>query len=81
MKPARPATPLKNAPKKAPGGCKIGELLRLLGEPHVLDILYIFHADPKPRRFVAIQGELQMSPNTLSDRLRSLVQAGLLTRT
>lgn len=47
----------------------------------MLDILYVFLSDAKPRRFIELQNELQMSPNTLSDRLRSLVQAGLLTRT
>ena len=81
MSPVKPATPVKVSPKKAPGGCQIGELLRLLGESHVLDLLYVFLDEPKPRRFVQIQSELQMSPNTLSDRLRALVKAGLLTRT
>jgi DNA-binding HxlR family transcriptional regulator len=37
--------------------------------------------EPKPRRFVELQKELQMSPNTLSDRLHRLVAAGLLKRT
>ena len=74
---ARPAS----RPAKEAGGCKIGELFRLLGEPHVLDILYLFLTEPGPRRFGEIQTELKMSPNTLSDRLRSLVAAGFLTRT
>ena len=69
------------ASKKPAGGCAIGELFRLLGEPHVLDLLYIFLAEPKPRRFVQLQDELKISPNTLSDRLRGLVKAGLLKRT
>ncbi|MBI2078946.1 MAG: helix-turn-helix transcriptional regulator [Euryarchaeota archaeon] len=81
MPPVKAATPPKQVPKAAPGGCKIGELFRLLGESHVLDILYLFLAEPRPRRFVHIQDELKMSPNTLSDRLRELVKAGLLTRT
>ena len=47
----------------------------------MLDILHIFHADPRPHRFVDIQDRLRLSPNTLSERLRDLVDAGLLTRT
>ena len=74
------STPPKST-GRAPQGCKIGELLHLLGEQYVLDILHLFIADPKPRRFVDIQRLLKMSPNTLTDRLQGLVQAGLLTRT
>ena len=47
----------------------------------MLDILHIFHSDPTPHRFVDIQDRLRISPNTLSERLRDLVRAGLLTRT
>lgn len=47
----------------------------------MLDILHIFHSDPTPHRFVDIQDQLRISPNTLSERLRALVAAGLLTRT
>ena len=79
-RPIRAATPPKATATRAPGGCAIGELFRLLGEPHVLDILYLFITEPKPRRFVHLQRELKLSPNTLSDRLRGLVQAGLLSR-
>jgi len=46
----------------------------------MLDILHIFHEDPSPHRFVDIQERLHLSPNTLSERLRDLVEAGLLTR-
>ncbi len=47
----------------------------------MLDILHIFHSDPSPHRFVDIQEHLRLSPNTLSERLHDLVDAGLLTRT
>lgn len=67
--------------RKVEQGCKIGELFRLLGEPHVLDILHFFLSEKKPRRFGEVQNELHLSPNTLSNRLRSLVECGLLTRT
>jgi DNA-binding HxlR family transcriptional regulator len=80
-RPIRPATPRKQAAAARTEGCKIGELLHFLGEQYVLDILHVFTIDPKPRRFVDLQRELKLSPNTLTDRLQGLVKAGLLTRT
>lgn len=71
-------------PRPAPaetGGCRLTELFQVLGKAHMLDILHIFHTDPQPHRFVDIQARLRLSPNTLSERLRDLVDAGLLTRT
>lgn len=63
------------------GRCRVTELFRILGKAHMLDILHVFHTDPSPHRFVDIQERLHMSPNTLSERLRELVEAGLLHRT
>ena len=63
-------------------GCEINELFRILGKTYVLDILHILtQEDPGPRRFVELQTRLSVSPNTLSDRLKELVKAGLLSRT
>ena len=62
-------------------GCEVGELLQLLGKPYVMGILYIFHTEPGPHRFGDLQRKLEVSPNTLTERLKELVQAGLLTRT
>ena len=64
-------------------GCQIGDLFRLLGKTHVLNILHLFTQEDRgaPRRFVDVQHRLGLSPNTLSERLKELVQAGLLTRT
>jgi DNA-binding HxlR family transcriptional regulator len=63
-------------------GCEIGELFHVLGKTHMLDILHLFiYEGGGPRRFVEIQTRLGMSPNTLSDRLKDLVGAGLLSRT
>jgi DNA-binding HxlR family transcriptional regulator len=78
--PVRVATPPKSA-ARTPQGCPIGDLFRLLGQSHVLDLLYVFLREPRPRRFVQLQDELGMSPNTLTARLQGLVKAGLLTRT
>lgn len=65
------------------GGCEIGDLFRLLGKTHVLNILYLFTQEDRgrPRRFVEVQHRLGLSPNTLSERLKELVEAGLLSRT
>ncbi len=59
---------------------KVRDLYRLLGRPHVLDILDTVCRAPAPLRFVEIQRKLQLSPNTLTGRLGDLVAAGLLTR-
>lgn len=63
------------------GGCKVGDLLHLLGKNHMLAILGEFSRGQGPLRFVELQRELRISPNTLSGRLRELVDAGLLNRT
>ncbi|HEX2022870.1 MAG TPA: helix-turn-helix domain-containing protein [Candidatus Thermoplasmatota archaeon] len=65
------------------GGCEIGDLFRLLGKTHVLNILHLFTQEDRgqPRRFVDVQHRLGLSPNTLSERLKELVEAGLLSRT
>ncbi len=63
-------------------GCEIGELFHVLGKTYVLEVLHVFLQEGGgPRRFVELQTRLRMSPNTLSDRLKDLVHAGLLSRT
>ncbi|MHB8606113.1 MAG: winged helix-turn-helix transcriptional regulator [Thermoplasmatota archaeon] len=74
-------TPPRAAPKRTSHGCQLGDLLQLLGRAHVMGILYVFHTEPGAHRFVDLQKKLGISPNTLSDRLKDLVAAGLLTRT
>lgn len=77
--------PRNRAPFKtcaeAPHGCEIAELFHILGKTHMLDLLHVFiHDSPGPHRFVDLQERLSISPNTLSDRLKELVKAGLATR-
>ncbi|HUR25800.1 MAG TPA: helix-turn-helix domain-containing protein [Candidatus Thermoplasmatota archaeon] len=60
--------------------CELTDLFRLLGEPYVLDVLYVALAHPDGVRFKDIQTAAAISPNTLSERLKRLVGAGLLTR-
>lgn len=64
-----------------PEGCQVGQLFQLLARPHMLDILYQTQTADQPLRFSEIQATLQISPNTLSDRLKALVAHGFLTRT
>jgi DNA-binding HxlR family transcriptional regulator len=54
----------------------------MLGQPHMLNVLHAFEAsEHRPIRFRDLQSQLQLSPKTLSQRLRTLVEAGFLTRT
>ncbi len=62
------------------GGCPVEEVFRLLGKPYVLAILNSFGDKPGPQRFIRLQRQLGLSPNTLTQRLRELVDAGLLYR-
>lgn len=58
----------------------VTEMLALLGKAHTLAILGEFAFDRGPYRFNELESSLEISPNTLSERLSELVEAGLLTR-
>jgi len=60
--------------------CDLSELFRLLGAPHVLDVLHVTLIAKGPSRFKDLQTSLKISPNTLAVRLKELVGAGLLLR-
>ena len=62
------------------GGC-IGALFSLLSQTHMMQIMSILMEAEEPVRFTQLQTQLDMSPNTLSTRLKALVECGLLTRT
>lgn len=65
----------------AADGC-LGELFGLLSQTHMMQVLGVLIWRSKgPVRFVELQNALGMSPNTLSHRLKALVEAGLVTRT
>ena len=69
------------APAPEGGGCQIAELFSVLGRPHMLQILHEFEdSDGAPIRFNELQSRLRISPKTLSQRLRTLVEAGFLAR-
>jgi DNA-binding HxlR family transcriptional regulator len=62
-------------------GCQVGELFAMLGRPHVLRILEVLVTNRgTPLRFTTLQARLGLSPKTLAQRLRTLVEAGFLTR-
>ena len=66
---------------EAAGGC-LGDLFALLSQSHMMQLLGLLIWRSKgPVRFVELQQALAISPNTLSARLKSLVEAGLVTRT
>jgi DNA-binding HxlR family transcriptional regulator len=51
-----------------------------LGDAYVLDILHAAIHGSRPLRFNEFQASIGMSSNALSDRLKRLVSAGLLSR-
>jgi DNA-binding HxlR family transcriptional regulator len=77
-----PSPPVSVMPDTQHRGCPVGELFAMLGQPHMLGLLHAFDASgDRPIRFRDLQARLQISPKTLSQRLRTLVEAGLLSRT
>jgi DNA-binding HxlR family transcriptional regulator len=69
------------APPLSDGDHPARQLMDLLGRAHALAILYyLVRRDQRPWRFGELQDELDVSPNTLSNRLSELTEAGLLER-
>lgn len=74
-----PSTPARAADRAE--GCPVGNLFAMLGQPHMLSVLHVFLQKPERRvRFGELQTELALSPKTLSRRLKTLVESGLLVR-
>lgn len=62
-------------------GCQLGELFDLLSKAHMLDLFHLLSSETDaPLRFNEIQDRLDVSPRTLSERLKALTQAGLVER-
>jgi DNA-binding HxlR family transcriptional regulator len=59
---------------------QFGKLLRTLGKPHTLEIVYGLSVR-SPMRFSELQRELKIQPKTLTNRLHELVKIGVLERT
>ena len=66
--------------RKSKKQCELVEVFHLLGAPYVLDILHVTLIREGPSRFKHLQAALGISPNTLTERLKALVDAGLLLR-
>lgn len=65
-----------------PVGCPVSDVFYLFGKPFLMDVLYVLlRTHDRPIRFVDIQAEVNTTPGTLSERLKDLVAAGLITRT
>lgn len=68
-------------PGEYDGGHPATELFSLLGRSHAMAILfYVVREEHRPWRFSELERTLDISPNTLSNRLGELVEAGLLER-
>lgn len=78
--PARPA-PATPSCAVTPGGCEVGDTVRLLGRAHVIDVLHLLVDAGRPLRFGELRDALRVAPNVLSERLRDLAEAGLVRRT
>jgi len=64
------------------GGHPATDLFALLGRSHTVAILfYVVRQERRPWRFSELEEQLESSPNTLTNRLSELVEAGLLERT
>ncbi|WP_254764062.1 winged helix-turn-helix transcriptional regulator [Natrinema marinum] len=58
----------------------VAQLLDLLGKAHAMAILSAFAFADGPLRFSELEERLEVPANTLSERLKELVAAGLLRR-
>lgn len=58
----------------------VAQLLDLLGKAHAMAILSAFAFADEPLRFSDLEERLEVPANTLSERLKELVAAGLLRR-
>jgi len=66
----------------AAGSHPAADFFSLLGRAHAMRVLALLAtSDRDVWRFGEIEEELGVAPNTLSERLSELVEAGLLTRT
>lgn len=76
-----------NAPDPAQGlqkqetVCPISQVFALLGRPFAMDILYVMLRKDRALRFSDLQEAIPTTPGTLSQRLKDLAAAGVITRT
>jgi DNA-binding HxlR family transcriptional regulator len=76
-----PGRDLRPPPRTTRAGCPIADLFAMLGQPHMLDLLSALLASSgRPLRFTEIQNRLGLSPKTLTHRLKTLGEAGIVAR-
>lgn len=59
--------------------CQFASVLELLGQKHVLSILRLL-TEKNPRGFNEIKEEIGVNPKTLTERLKNLVEKGIVSR-
>lgn len=64
-----------------PGGCELGDTLRLLSRAHVLDTLDLLVRSEESVGFAVLRRVLRVNANVLSQRLTDLQEARLVART
>jgi DNA-binding HxlR family transcriptional regulator len=76
-----PSTETPQGATPAGEGCQVGEVFDLLSRAHMLDITHLLIREAEgPLRFNEIQEALDLSPRTLSERLKALTRVGLVER-
>jgi len=68
----------ERAPEQLHG--TVGTLLKLLASAHAMSLLNYFSRKQRPIRFTELAQATSASPKVLSQRLKELVEAGLVTR-
>ena len=58
----------------------VSTLLKLLASAHAMSLLYYFSRKQRPIRFTELTQATNASPKVLSQRLKELVESGLVTR-
>lgn len=72
---------LSPEPQTKADGCQVGEVFDLLSKAHMLDVFHLLTKETDGAlRFNEIQDLLELSPRTLTERLKALVATGLVER-
>ena len=61
-------------------GCEIANTIEFLGRKHMLGILKMMYDTQGPMRFSEFSKILKINTKTLSDRLKELVDSGILNK-
>lgn len=70
----------QSEPAQCTGLANKSTLFELMGKAHTIAILHELTVESRPWRFNELKDRLNVSPNTLSERLSELADADLVTR-